>query len=88
MADLELPTYLTVHEVASMLRLSEKSVYALVRDDAAKIPAVRLGGSVRFPKDRLLAWLRSREQGRAERPIRKRVRSTAKSAPRQEADGA
>jgi excisionase family DNA binding protein len=55
--------YLTVEEVAELLRLSPKSIYRLVKAEPT-LPALRLGGSVRFPRERLERWLRDREQGR------------------------
>lgn len=83
----ELPVFLTVHEVAGMLRLSDKAIYAMVLKDAT-VPMIRVGGTLRFPRERLLAWLRSREQGRAARPIRKRMPLSAKPAPVQEPERA
>jgi excisionase family DNA binding protein len=52
----ELPVYLTALEVGQLLRLSAKSVYRLVKDDPS-MPAIRLGGTVRFPRSMLLRWL-------------------------------
>jgi predicted DNA-binding transcriptional regulator AlpA len=57
-----LPEYLTAAQVASMLQLSTKSVYRLARADAT-LPQLKLMGSVRFPRERLLRWLRAREGG-------------------------
>jgi excisionase family DNA binding protein len=71
--------YLTPAEVAALLRVSKSAVYRLASDDPT-MPVLRLGGSgrsdalgrepratLRFPRERLLAWLRSREQGVASR---------------------
>jgi excisionase family DNA binding protein len=58
-------TYLLPAEVADLLRLSTKSIYRLAAQDAT-MPVLRLGGTLRFPRERLLLWLRSREQGRAQ----------------------
>lgn len=55
--------YLTAAQVGTMLQLSAKSIYRLAKDDPT-IPMLKIGGTVRFPKERLLSWLRSREQGR------------------------
>jgi len=55
-----LPEYLTADDVAAMLRLSAKSVYRLAKRDPT-FPQLKLMGSVRFPRERLLRWLRSRE---------------------------
>lgn len=61
--------YWTAQDVSKMLRLSEKSIYRLVRDDPS-FPCVRLGrGALRFPKGRVLRWLADRTQGQA-RPRR------------------
>jgi excisionase family DNA binding protein len=61
--------YLTPEQVAEMLQLSVKSVYRIAKDPT--FPALKIGGSVRFPRERLLRWLRDREQGR---PPRRAVR--------------
>jgi len=58
----ELPFYLTAPEVARMLRLSPKSIYRLSREDPT-FPMLKVGGAVRFPRERLLRWLLRREQG-------------------------
>lgn len=67
--------YLTPAELAQLLRVSKAAVYRLVAEDPT-VPVLRVGGgkrpdalgreprgSLRFPRERLLAWLRSREQG-------------------------
>lgn len=54
------PEYLTARDVAAMLQLSAKSVFRLARQDTS-MPQLRLGGSVRFPRERLMKWLRARE---------------------------
>jgi excisionase family DNA binding protein len=60
------PTYYTPKEVASLLRISVRSVYRLVKNDPT-VPALNLtGGALRFPRERLEKWLRDREQGRAQ----------------------
>ena len=51
---------LTVHDVATYLRLSEAKVYRLAR--AGDVPAFRLGRSWRFRKDLIDAWM-IREMG-------------------------
>jgi len=58
------PDYLTPAEVAALLRVrSTKTVFRLAARDAT-LPVLRLGSTVRFPRARLLQWLRDREQGR------------------------
>ena len=46
---------LTVHDVATYLRLSEAKVYRLAREGS--VPAFRLGKSWRFRKDLIDAWM-------------------------------
>lgn len=58
------PAYLTAAQVGRLLQVSEKSVYRWVKADPT-LPALRIGGTVRFPRERLERWLREREQGRA-----------------------
>ncbi len=71
--------YLTAEQVAQMLQVSEKSVYRWALADPT-MPALRIGGTVRFPRERLLRWLREREQGR---PTRGQVHAPRKCAPEQ-----
>jgi len=59
----QVAVYLTPKEVADLLRVSEKSIYRWAKDDPS-MPMLRLGGTVRFPRERLERWLRDREQGR------------------------
>jgi len=47
--------YLTVAEVAEMMRLSRMTVYRLVH--GGELPAVRVGRSFRVPQDALTAYL-------------------------------
>ncbi len=56
------PAYLTVEEVAAMLRVSRASIYRLAASDDT-MPVLRLPGAMRFPRERLERWLRAREQG-------------------------
>lgn len=79
------PAYLTAEGVGEMLQLSAKTIYRLAKEDPT-MPALRIGGTIRFPRERLERWLREREQGHA------RTRSLSavppKSASNQEAAGA
>lgn len=79
------PEYLLPAEVGQLLRLSAKSVYRLAAADPT-MPMLKLGGSVRFPRERLLRWLHDREQGRPR--MRRRVLSVAKPAEDKGSDGA
>jgi excisionase family DNA binding protein len=47
---------LTVREAARLMRLSKSQTYALCQRRA--IPTIRLGRSVRIPREDLEAWLR------------------------------
>jgi len=57
------PKYLTPKNVAQILQVSVKSIYRWLAADPT-MPALRIGGTVRFPRERLERWLREREQGR------------------------
>lgn len=72
----EQPVYLTAKQVGQLVQLSAKSIYRLAEADAT-FPVARIGGSLRFPRDRVLRWLRDREQGR---PQLQAVRTTERSA--------
>jgi excisionase family DNA binding protein len=60
--------YLTPRQLAALLQVSEKTVYRWVSDDRyarpSRIPALTIGGVVRFHRERVLAWLRDRERDR------------------------
>jgi len=57
------PLYLTASQVGALVQLSAKSIYRLAEKDPS-FPVVKVGGSLRFPRDRVLRWLADREQGR------------------------
>jgi excisionase family DNA binding protein len=59
----ELVAYLTPKDAADLLRVSVKSVLRWAAADRS-MPVLRIGQTVRFPRERLLRWLREREQGR------------------------
>ncbi len=54
--DLSEVRFLTVAEVASIMRVSKMTVYRLVH--AGDLPAVRVGRSFRVPEDAVDAYLR------------------------------
>lgn len=58
----ELPKFLTVKELAQMLRVKVRTVYSWVEDDL--IPYHKAGRITVFRLDEILAWL---EKKRAER---------------------
>jgi excisionase family DNA binding protein len=49
-------TFLTVAEVATMMRVSKMTVYRLVH--SGELPAVRVGRSFRVPEDEVNEYLR------------------------------
>ena len=69
--------YWTAENVADLLKVRPPTVYGWAKRDAS-MPVIKIGGTVRFPRARLMEWLRSREQGRP--PMRKRLRSVAPPA--------
>jgi len=72
--------YLTAGQIAELLQVSEKSVYRWAAGDPT-FPMLKIGGTVRFPRERLIHWLRKREQGFGRPGMRKRVLAAAKSRP-------
>jgi excisionase family DNA binding protein len=48
--------YLTVTDVADLLQMSKGHLFAQVRN--GRLPAIRLGRSIRFDPEVLKAWLR------------------------------
>jgi excisionase family DNA binding protein len=50
------PAIMTVHDLALYLQLSDAMIYRLAR--ARKLPCVRFGKTLRFPKTQIDAWLR------------------------------
>jgi excisionase family DNA binding protein len=75
-ADKPLVPYLTAGQVAESLQVSIKSVYRWAKNDPT-LPALKIGGTVRFPRERLERWLRDCEQGRPQ--LRRQVRSITES---------
>ncbi len=63
---LPLGEYVTFDEVAELLQVSKKTLCRWATKDPS-LPVLRLGGKVggtlRFPRERFLRWLRAREQG-------------------------
>lgn len=76
--------YLTPDQVAELLQVGRKTVLRWLAADPT-MPAIRLGGTVRFPEDRLMRWLRDRESGGQRTPYQ--LRPAPKPAPGQEAAG-
>lgn len=49
-----LPLFLTVDEVADLLRVEVSTIY--VRTSKRKIPFRKIGGCLRFERDEILRW--------------------------------
>ena len=77
--EMRLAEYLTADEVAGILQLSPKTIYRLAKTDST-FPMLKLGGAVRFPRERLLRWLVMREQGnrRTRHPLYSSLNSAEK----------
>jgi excisionase family DNA binding protein len=56
-------TYLTAVEVAELLRVSPKTVSRWSLEDSS-MPATRIGRTVRFEREALLAWVRRHQPRR------------------------
>ncbi len=56
-------TFMTVAEVAAIMRVSKMTVYRLVH--AGELPAVRVGRSFRVPEDAVHAYLNQSYMGTA-----------------------
>lgn len=52
------PTFLTVKEVATILRVSEKSIYRHLKE----LPYFRFGGTILFDRETLLKALRAKQR--------------------------
>ena len=53
---------LTIKETAALLKMSERTVYLMAKD--GRLPgAVRVGGSWRVVREKLLAWLGANSTG-------------------------
>ena len=62
---------ITVKEVADYLKLKEQTVYLLARQN--KIPSLKVGGSLRFKKSQIDAWLASSPKTGGQDSSRQRV---------------
>jgi excisionase family DNA binding protein len=61
-SDAEAPMFLTAQQVAELLQVSEKSVLRWAAQDPS-MPALRIGRTLRFPREQLLAWFKTNTQG-------------------------
>ena len=55
---------LTVHDVALLLNVTEKTIYRLAQ--RAELPGFKVAGAWRFLKSDILTWVEQQKQGRAE----------------------
>ena len=59
------PAYLTVPELADLLRIKERKVYDLAA--SGEVPCARATGKLLFPRDEVEAWLAASSEGLAQR---------------------
>ena len=57
---------LTIREVAELLKINEKTAYKLAADD--KLPGFRVGGSWRFKRSTIEAWIDAQSASKVRRP--------------------
>jgi excisionase family DNA binding protein len=70
------PAYFTALQVADLLQVDEKTVLRWSLQDAS-MPVLRRGRVVRFPRERLLAWLERQEPRSARRSAQGQHKSSA-----------
>jgi len=58
------PMYWTAGDVGALFQASDKTIYRLAKKDPT-FPMIKVAGMVRFPRERVLKWLRDHEQGQA-----------------------
>jgi predicted DNA-binding transcriptional regulator AlpA len=58
------PIYDKADDIGKIVKLSVKTIYRLSAADPT-FPSIKIGGSIRFPRERVIRWFRAREQGRA-----------------------
>ncbi len=63
--------YLTVHELADLLRVKERKVYDLAA--SGKVPCSRVTGKLLFPEGEIRAWMASQRTGPADGTNRPKV---------------
>ena len=64
-----MPEVLTADELAAMLRINRKTVYAAFK--AGELPGgKRIGGTIRFSRDAVLRWLAEGQVSRSSRGLR------------------
>ncbi len=73
------PAYLTALQVAELVQVDEKTVLRWSLQDAS-MPVLRRGRVVRFPRERLLAWLERQEPRSARRSAQGSTRRALRNA--------
>lgn len=58
--------YLTPDEAAAILRVCPKTLTRWSSRDAS-LPVLKIAGTTRYPRERLMRWLHAREQGQRTR---------------------
>lgn len=58
--------YLTPAQAAGLLQVCEKTLSRWSSRDAS-LPVLKIAGTTRYPRERLLRWLHAREQGQRTR---------------------
>ena len=56
----DLPLFLSVKQITSLLNISRGKIYELVQEEG--LPAIRFGKKYVFPKEKLMKWLDSRTE--------------------------
>lgn len=57
----ELPLHLTVKDIKTLFRIGQAQAYELVHSEG--FPAIKVGGTIRVPKDLLIAWIKEQSKG-------------------------
>lgn len=70
MADQSAPEYLTVRELAELLRIKERKVYELA--SSGEIPVSRVTGKLLFPEREIRAWISGASSGGEQAPDQER----------------
>ena len=73
------PLYLTAAQVAAVVQVDEKTISRWSLEDPS-MPVLRRGRVVRFPRERLLAWLERQEPRSARRSAHRQRDITSSTA--------
>jgi excisionase family DNA binding protein len=73
-----LPEFMTLPEVARLLRVANKTVYALLKREG--LPAFKVGGQWRFQRADIDAWIAGRAHSRSQNNVRRPRRRTERTA--------